>query len=126
MKSRVYAALLAGALPAASLATTPPPPGDFLALLLAKDIQARGTAAALARADRDYARQMLADPDSPYAEVTTSAPPQNEIAWEEARTSFAALHGPVSDAQALAMQQWDLGFTKSRPGIEVPLVPASF
>lgn len=126
MTSKRLLFILASAVPVTAGAMSPPPAGDFLKLLLAKDIQGQGAGGALARADHDYARSLLVALDSPYDDVSTWAPAQNELAWQDARALLATTSGPLSDAQALAMQQWDLGFTKSRPGKEVPAVPVAF
>lgn len=116
-------ALLSGVVALPASATTPVV--DPLSALI-REYSREGSSAEYIRSgsDASYARYVLGRPDFPYAEVVQSPLPPPDAPTRRAISSFSTPEHPVNQRDLHAFKVWDLGFTKSRLGREIPHVPA--
>ncbi|NID16152.1 hypothetical protein [Luteibacter yeojuensis] len=82
-----------------------------------------GAVTALNRSTASIMRQILDDPASPYSGLRPSPDFMNDVDWASmlARTPT----GAGTSENALAVLQWDLGATRARPDIDVPVGAAT-
>jgi hypothetical protein len=117
MKSLLRLACLAAVFPTAAFAA-PSTTIDVYRELVRHRSAAVGAERALAYDTRGFVSMFLEEPDSPYSELRDDPPISNELWWYDFVDSLA-IHGDNASDTALGMLQWQAGFTKARPGMEV-------
>ncbi|HVI54724.1 MAG TPA: hypothetical protein VM621_06695 [Luteibacter sp.] len=123
MKCVLRLACVAALLPCPALAAKPTAV-DIHHQLIRYRVAEEGVGRALDYSTREFVANFLEDPDSPYSALRGAPPIANEIWWSDFVDSlpFNAADKP---AVALDMLQWQSGFTKARPGIEVAVDAAA-
>ncbi|HEY4293817.1 hypothetical protein [Luteibacter sp.] len=91
---------------------------DVVSALQRERMERLGPVEALNRSSASMARDMLVDPASPYSEVQPLPAFVNDLAWPAALES---LPEQLDDQQALDVIRWDLGMTRARPGVDIPV-----
>jgi hypothetical protein len=74
--------------------------------------------------DQGYERYVLNRPGFPYADVLQLRLPEPDEPTRRAIASVSTSDYPVNHRDLHDMKVWDLGYTKSRVGREIPQVPA--
>ena len=117
MKSLLRLACLAAMLPAPAFAAEASTI-DVYRELIRHRAATVGAANALDYDTRGFVSSFLEDPDSPYCNLRDDPPISNEVWWFDFVDSLS-IDGGDANAAALEMLQWQGGFTKARPGVEV-------
>jgi hypothetical protein len=123
MKSILRLACLTALLPSTAFAQTPPfragpTTVDVYRELVRSRVAAVGAANALGYDTRKFQSLFLENPDSPYSDLRDDPPITNEVWWYDFVDGLSIESGDKS-ASALAMLQWQGGFTKARIGVDV-------
>ncbi|TCV92022.1 hypothetical protein EC912_10813 [Luteibacter rhizovicinus] len=119
--------LFASVLPFTATAA-PPPPGDFLKVLLHERISVEGAHLAVALSDDDYIRAWMIDPVSPYSGIKEGSRYTPGAAVLQAIASVSVPGHPMSVEGAIDAALWDYGSTKARLNDDIPLsaLPSRF
>lgn len=112
---------LSAALLASAPSTATPVVGvDVVGTLLWSERSADGSApGTTARSNASTVRDLLVDPSSPYSDVKTTPALVNSIEWQDVLDGFQAKG--LTQQDALAVLHWDLGMSRARIGIDVPV-----
>jgi len=92
---------------------------DVLGMLQRERPTSRATGEVMPGGNAALARDLLVDPSSPYSDVEAAPALVNDIAWQEVLEAFRARGLTAHDA--LAVLRWDLGMTRARFGVDVPV-----
>lgn len=112
MKSLLRLACLAALLPLPALAANPMSVDVYRELIRHRTADV-GVDKALDYNTREYVSRFLVNPDSPYSDLRTDPPITNEVWWYDFVDGLA-INAPDKSGAALAMLQWQGGFTKAR------------
>jgi hypothetical protein len=125
MKSILRLACLTALLPSTAFAQTPslraePTTVDVYREMVRSRVAAVGAANALAYDTRKFQSLFLENPDSPYSNLRDDPPLTNEVWWYDFVDGLSITSND-KNASALAMLQWQGGFTKARIGVDVAI-----
>jgi hypothetical protein len=112
MKSLLRLACLAALLPLPAYATEPTSVDVYRELIRHRTADL-GVDKALDYDTREYVSRFLVNPDSPYSDLRADPPITNEVWWYDFVDELA-IDAPDKSGAALAMLQWQGGFTKAR------------
>jgi hypothetical protein len=98
---------------------------DDVMSALIQEYSREGTSAEyLARSDdRSYERYVLSRPGFPYSDVLQVRLPEPDAPTRRAIAALSRADYPVNHRDLHDMKVWDLGYTKSRVGREIPRLP---
>ncbi|PTR35170.1 hypothetical protein C8J98_101433 [Luteibacter sp. OK325] len=115
-------AIVAGAAPTSSHATRQTV--DVISALIQEYSREGNSAEYLNRIDdRGYERYVLNRPGFPYADVLQVSMPEPDAPTRRAIASLSTPEYPLNHRDFHDMKVWDLGYTKSRVGREIPRLP---
>jgi hypothetical protein len=112
MKPLLRLACLAALLPLPAYATDPMSVDVYRELIRHRTADL-GVDKALDYDTREYVSRFLVNPDSSYSDLRTDPPIVNEVWWYDFVDGLA-IDAPDKSSAALAMLQWQGGFTKAR------------